>query len=594
MDLGDIDEWNVGALRTITSELSAELNTVTQVADELDKVSQLPGWDSPAADAARGKIKSVRGNVLDDAAVLGAVEQLAEETAAAVSKLQSELAELRALVRAQDGHLSMSDTGEVSITGTPDEVKKLQQLADDIETRAKALIHQAQDIDNDCAEVFGHVINGDVRANGAGDAAGAFTSGEAQSGLSAPYPPTGPQTEPNDATAWWDALSEDEQRKVITEHPDWIGGRDGVPTPARSEVNKGFLDREIAATQADIAVSPTWREYLPRHPEMTLAQAQASYNAMMAPKQERLASAQAIKRSMSIEGDLSKGYDPDRYLMLFKPGDNEMNAAVAIGNPDEATHVSVSTPGMNTHATSMPDMAAEAVNLRAEATGQLRLDGQGDEKVSAIAWFGYDPPDVDPTVLGALSEDRANAGAMDLASFYRGINATNTNGSDVHLSAFGHSYGSLTTAQALNELGQTGVVDDAVFYGSPGLGYSNDDLTVGAHGVPVPAYITDESQLYLPDGHAFVMSAPGDPVSEEMTVMGIPLPAMADLGGHGPNPTSLPFERLATEGAPGREGATGHSEYPRLGGNGLLRTPGYNLALVASGLAHEKPELLIR
>ena len=120
-------------------------------------------------------------------------------------------------------------------------------------------------------------------------------------------------------------------------------------------------------------------------------------------------------------------------------------------------------------------MVTEVSALRNEAQAQLYLAGKGDEKVAAIAWFGYDPPDVDPvTVWGSAVRGSANAGAVDLAHFYRGINATNINGADVHLSAFGHSYGSLTTAQALNELGETGVVDNAAFYGSPGLGYANE------------------------------------------------------------------------------------------------------------------------
>ena len=183
---------------------------------------------------------------------------------------------------------------------------------------------------------------------------------------------------------------------------------------------------------------------------------------------------------------------------------------------------------------------------------------------------------------------------MDLAQFYRGINATNVNGSDVHLSAFGHSYGSTTTAQALNELGASDVVDDAAFYGSPGLGYANESI------LGMPALIVDEAQLHVSDGHAYVMSADGDAVSEEVRTGGVTLPfSIADLGGHGPNPTSLPLERLSTDasspdfGGP-REAATGHSEYPRLGTNGQLRTPGYNLAIVASGLAERRPELLIR
>ena len=101
--------------------------------------------------------------------------------------------------------------------------------------------------------------------------------------------------------------------------------------------------------------------------------------------------------------------------------------------------------------------------------------------------MGYEPPGKsDISVLEAGFERRANEAAPDLADFYRGINATDEHGSDVHLSAFGHSYGSLTTAQALNELGQSGVVDDAAFYGSPGLGHTNDVAGhTGTLGVPL-------------------------------------------------------------------------------------------------------------
>lgn len=601
MQLSDIDEWNVGALRSISTELDTELHTVTQVAEELQKVSLLPGWESPAADAARGKIRSVRGNVLDDAAVLGAVQQLAEETATSVTTLQQRLAQVRADVAAQNGHLSLSDSGEVTITGTPEEVAELQRVANDIETRAKALIHQAQDIDNDCAEVFGHVTRGDITAAGATDVDTARHTGEAQSGLSAPYPPTGPDAQPNDATAWWKALSTDEQQKVIAEHPDWIGKLDGVPTPVRGQVNRAFLEQEIASTQAELDKFPTLDELRAQYPGLAEAQIHAMRDSMTGASRDRLNNAMAIKKSLSLQGDPELGYDPDRYLMMFDPSGEEMMAAVAVGNPDDAKNVSVTTPGMNTHATSLPDMVTEVSALRNEAQAQLDLAGKGDEKVAAIAWFGYDPPDVDPaTVWGALSEDRANAGAVDLAHFYRGINATNINGADVHLSAFGHSYGSLTTAQALNELGETGVVDDAAFYGSPGLGYANELTTIGPRGIPMAEAITDESQLFLPDGHAFVMSADADPVSEEIKKWGISFPSLADLGGHGPNPTSSSFERLGTDasqsGGPGamREGATGHSEYPRLGSNGMLRTPGYNLAIIASGLGASNPDLLVR
>ena len=65
-------------------------------------------------------------------------------------------------------------------------------------------------------------------------------------------------------------------------------------------------------------------------------------------------------------------------------------------------------------------------------------------------------------------------GGADLARFYEGIDASRR--ADPHLTALGHSYGSLTTGYALQ---QAHGVDDAVLFGSPGLGTDHvDDLHV--------------------------------------------------------------------------------------------------------------------
>jgi hypothetical protein len=315
-----------------------------------------------------------------------------------------------------------------------------------------------------------------------------------------------------------------------------------------------------------------------------------------------LDNAMGIRTALSVDGDPAKGYDKDnRYLMLLEfPEGREARAAVAMGNPDTAEHVSVTVPGMDTHPTSLPGMASEALAMRTEAQHQLTLAGRGDEGVAAIAWLGYDPPDTaDGSVVEALGERRANEAAPDLAEFYRGINATNEHGSDVHLSAFGHSYGSVATAQALNELGATGVVDDAVFYGSPGLGHTDETVGWGPLERAVP--IANEAQLNMPDNHVYVMSSPDDPVSGDPTVLGVPAPGLGDLGQLGPNPLTLPFERLSTDAAVTgidqvpRDASYGHADYPRSTDNGL-RTAGYNLAIIAAGLADDPdhPNLLVR
>ena len=298
---------------------------------------------------------------------------------------------------------------------------------------------------------------------------------------------------------------------------------------------------------------------------------------------------------MSLDGNPDMDYDPDKYLMMLEyPDGRETRAAIAVGNPDTADHVSVTTPGVGTRATSMPGMVDEADALRTETRAQLDLAERYDEEVSTIAWLGYEPPGKDISVLEAGFESRANEAAPDLAEFYRGINATNEHGSDVHLSAFGHSYGSLTTAQALNELGHTGVVDDAAFYGSPGLGHTNEvGGYIGTHGVPLEVMrpIMDEPDMFLPDGHSYVMTAPGDWISGDPKLGPFGLPSAGDLGQFGPNPTTLPLEQLSSNAAVSptdnvsRTGAEAHADYPR-SDNGVLRTTGYNLAIIAGGLAN--------
>lgn len=600
MLLSDIESWNVGALQSIAHELGGELTTIEGVAADLELISRLPGWESPAANAARGKIAESAGKVLDDAAVIGAVAQLASETAAAVATLQSGVEAVRADVAAQGGFLVLADNGDVTVTGPPDIREELKHVAEDIEARAKALIHQAEDIDADCAEVFGRVENGDITARGAPDFAAAQEMGREQSGLSAPYPPEDEGAMPADVKAWWDALSEEEQEKVKTEHPDWVGNRDGVPVPDRSDVNKVSLDRELADVQRQLDELGSRDDFI-RDSGLDAQTAAAVYAERYGALHSRLDNAKAMKEALSVDGDPSKGYDPNRYLMLLEyPEGRDPRAAIAVGNPDTAKHVSVTVPGMDTHATSLPSMADEAAALRDTAEYQLKLAGQGDEKVASIAWFGYDPPDTtDGSVVEALGERRANEAAPDLADFYRGINATNENGSDVHLSAFGHSYGSMATAQALHELGQTGVVDDAVFYGSPGLGHT--DATVGWGPLERAVPIMNEADLNLSDKHVYVMSSPDDPVSGDPSLMGVPMPGFGDLGQFGPNPLTLPFEQLSTDAAitgvdqMPRDASSGHADYPRSTDNGL-RTAGYNLAIIAAGLADDPkyPDLLVR
>lgn len=110
--------------------------------------------------------------------------------------------------------------------------------------------------------------------------------------------------------------------------------------------------------------------------------------------------------------------------------------------------------------------------------------------------------------------------------------------------------------------------------------------------------------MFLRDGHAYVMTAPGDWISGDPKLGPFELPSAGDLGQFGPNPTTLPLEQLSsdaaispTDNAP-RTGASSHADYPRSDDGSRLRTSGYNLAIIAGGLADvpvgEDGERLVR
>ena len=300
---------------------------------------------------------------------------------------------------------------------------------------------------------------------------------------------------------------------------------------------------------------------------------------------------------------------PDRKLLLLDTKSGDMvHAAVAIGNPDTATHVSVTAPGLNTTVhDAMTGMSSEATNLRAEAIRQLEATpGHEAESVSTIAWIGYDAPQIPgfdekgaslDGAWGVSHDDVAKVGAHDLARFYDGLTISHE-GVPAELTAIGHSYGSLTTGLALQEPGNHGVTD-AIFYGSPGI------------------EATTPAQLQLPNGHVFTMETPNDPIQavydgppalkagaamlpppfNSLALGGLEAMDLTGTGQFGPNPATNPnFTHLATgpsvvsDGNGGTMtlgGASGHSDYPRFMDDGTPRTTNYNIAAIIAGLGDD-------
>ena len=153
---------------------------------------------------------------------------------------------------------------------------------------------------------------------------------------------------------------------------------------------------------------------------------------------------------------------PDRRLLLLEVRSGEqVHAAVAIGDPDTADHIAVSTPGLkSTVRGSLGSMADEAGALQRES--QIRCaphartrtrDGR-DHRLGGLRHAAdvgeHHRPDRGWTGCGTGgSGPRRGAGPRAVLD---GLGVAHT-GSDPHITAIGHSYGSVTTGLALRGTG---------------------------------------------------------------------------------------------------------------------------------------------
>lgn len=265
---------------------------------------------------------------------------------------------------------------------------------------------------------------------------------------------------PAERKEWWDHLTNEERQEYVTSFPDVIGNLDGIPATARDEANRANLPLVIASLEGQ-----------------TTGDAQ-----------DKLAGLKGIQEK------LSQGPHPPMYLLGFGAERNG-RAIVSYGNPDTSRNVSSYVPGLGT---ALNGEFADDTVRRAYQTAKGAQ--KYDPSSASIVWLGYDAPGF----KDVMSTTDAKNGAPDYNSFMDGIQATNEH-KDLHVTAIGHSYGSLTVGTAARQEGGIPGADDIVLLGSPGTGADN------------------ASELNVGRDHVFVGSADNDPVTK--------LPAKQDLLG---------------------------------------------------------------
>ncbi|MEU5430651.1 alpha/beta hydrolase [Streptomyces olivoreticuli] len=251
---------------------------------------------------------------------------------------------------------------------------------------------------------------------------------------------------PKENFDWWNKQSQEKKEELIAAFPDQIGNLDGIPSVVRDRAN---------------------RDYLP----MLMAKLDGEGDDESKTKLEGL---------RGIDEKLKKGSVPPMFLLGI--GDKgEGRAIVAYGNPDTSRNVSVYVPGLGTKLNK--DFADGGLNRAFYTADGARTY---DKSTASIVWLGYDAPQS----ADVMGKGRAEAGAPAYQSFLQGTRATNEN-PNAHVTAIGHSYGSLTLGTATQRSGGL-PVDDIVLVGSPGTGVDKaEDLGVGKDHVYVGAAQND-------------------------------------------------------------------------------------------------------
>ncbi len=382
------------------------------------------------------------------------------------------------------------------------------QVRDKLVQTIEHILDEAERTDAELAKVLVAAERDRIEPGKGGSLADAANTNDIQALVTAAGKPK--DDSPRAAAQWWKSLS-DEQRAALRENPPaWLGNRDGIPAEVRDEANRGRIDDERESLREE--------------------KAKLEQGGIAEDEREKLQQVDDKLKSLDeVEKTIAREKPPRQLLVLDSSGER-MKAAVAVGNVDTADHVSVFTPGYTTTVQgSLGDYDSKMQELVKESTVELNRHGK-NESVAAVAWLGYEAPQKSENldVLGdsVVSSHSAQEGGAKLNDFYKGINESRDH--DPHLTAIGHSYGSTTTGYALQQGGHD--VDDAIIFGSPGVGTN------------------DIGDLGVPDGHAYRLEAKDDPV--------------ADFARFGGDPSHMDgFKDLSTEKSGEGAGVTGHSDY---------------------------------
>lgn len=318
-----------------------------------------------------------------------------------------------------------------------------------------------------------------------------------------------------DVARWWSGLGREARDRLVASAPQVMGNLEGVPYGVRDRANRAALAADLRA--ADAPGSTT---------------------------------AGQLRVLEQVRAALVRGpEDPEKQLVTLDPRGGG-RAAIAMGDLDHASDVTVMVPGMFfTVAGQFVDWTATGADLyREQATVAPLAAGDDHDGVAVVAWLGYRTPDL----TDVLSTRLATAGAVRLERTLLGVDATRA-ADPVRVDVVAHSYGSTTALLALSS-GRVHV-DSLTVLGSPG------------------SAVQRASELAVPAGQVFVGEARWDPI--------------AGTGYFGTDPAAPSFGSTVLDLDGGADRAEDGDVFRRPDGHNGYLVPGtaslHDVALIAVG-----------
>ena len=488
----DILEWETGPLDSIGSDLLEASNGLRGAYEQGEGALQAVQSQGNAVTAMRAttisNLASLERALTNVNGALIAIEGARDGVATVMANINA----LQAYAETND--CAILNDGSVVGDGSKTQRGGTSSAKYALEQGIKDVIKQADQVDTDLYHALSD-INTDT-----------YTDGDKKDNKVAGVPdhPKKDWT-PSQVAAWWNSLTEKQQKHLIDHCPDEVRHLDGLPASARDRANRhalnGYTDahgdyQKGALEKAKEEADKAQREYNKALADETSAAKKGTPNApaslnhlpdgkLQQAKQRLDIAKEAYHDLLAIDTQTNnlerykKGHAP-AYLLDFNYDEKykRTTAIVSSGTPDTATHVSTTVPGIGTNVRGDLGYYMDFNDRLRQQTAHAGVD---PGNVATISYLGYvAPKNSGVDIVQAADIGYAERGAPKLARFEEGLRASaNANGHAFTNTLIGHSYGSTTSGRSMT-LVAPGTVDRFIMAGSPGAGAD----TIDAYNVP--------------------------------------------------------------------------------------------------------------